>query len=94
VIGVSPDSLEKLRSFRQKNGLPFALLSDPAHLVAEEYGVWGEKKMYGRSYMGIIRSHFVIDEEGRIIDARIRVSPKKSVQLAVEAATSRAGEKP
>lgn len=73
--------------------MPFVLLSDPGHLVAEEYGVWGEKKMYGRSYMGIIRSHFVIDEEGGIIDARIKVSPTKSVQLAVEAATNRSGEK-
>lgn len=92
MVGVSPDSQKKLRNFRQKNTLPFVLLSDPDHLVAEEYGVWGEKKMYGRSYMGIIRSHFVIDEEGRILDAQIKVSPKKSVQLAVEAVTSGAGE--
>ena len=84
VIGVSPDSRKKLQNFRQKNALPFVLLSDPDHMVAEQYGVWGEKKMYGKTYMGIIRSHFVIDEEGRIVDARIKVSPKKSVELALQ----------
>ncbi len=87
VIGVSPDSRKKLQNFRQKNDLPFVLLSDPDHAVAEQYGVWGEKKMYGKTYMGIIRSHFVIDETGRIIDAQIKVSPTKSVELAVEALT-------
>jgi peroxiredoxin Q/BCP len=61
------------------------LLSDPDHAVAEQYGTWGEKKMYGKSYMGVIRSHFVIDEQGRIVDARIKVSPEDSVRLAVEA---------
>jgi len=90
VIGVSPDSRKKLQNFRQKNALPFVLLSDPDHMVAEQYGVWGEKKMYGKTYMGIIRSHFVIDETGRIIDAQIKVSPTKSVQLAVAALTRRA----
>jgi peroxiredoxin Q/BCP len=89
VIGVSPDSPKKLQNFRQKNALPFVLLSDPDHVVAEQYGVWGEKKMYGKTYMGIIRSHFVIDETGRIIDAQIKVSPTKSVRLAVEALTRR-----
>jgi peroxiredoxin Q/BCP len=89
VIGVSPDSRKKLQNFRQKNALPFVLLSDPDHVVAEQYGVWGEKKMYGKTYMGIIRSHFVIDETGRIIDAQIKVSPTKSVRLAVEALTRR-----
>ncbi len=90
MIGVSPDSPEKLQNFRQKNALPFVLLSDPDHVVAEQYGVWGEKKMYGKTYMGIIRSHFVIDETGRIIDAQIKVSPTKSVQSAVAALTRRA----
>lgn len=85
VIGVSPDPPEALLKFRQKNALPFVLLSDPDHTVAEKYGVWGEKKLYGKSYMGIIRSHFVLDEKGRILDARVKVSPEESVQLAVEA---------
>lgn len=85
VVGVSPDPLDRLQKFRAKNDLPFTLLSDPDHAVAEMYGVWGEKKMYGKTYMGIIRSHFVIDEEGRIADAQIRVSPRKSVERAVAA---------
>lgn len=73
-----------LRKFREENDLPFILLSDPDHQVAEQYGVWGEKKMYGKTFMGIIRSHFVLDEEGRIIDAQIKISPKKSVEKAVQ----------
>jgi len=85
VIGVSPDPLDKLQKFREKNALPFILLSDPDHAVAETYGVWREKKMYGKTFMGIVRSHFVIDEEGRVVDAQIKVSPKQSVELAVAA---------
>ena len=85
MIGVSPDPPERLARFRAKNDLPFVLLSDPDHVVAEMYGVWGEKKMYGKTFMGIVRSHFVINEEGRIVDAQIKVSPKKSVELAVAA---------
>ncbi len=85
VVGISPDPLDKLQRFRAKNDLPFTLLSDPEHAVAEMYGAWGEKKMYGRTYEGIIRSHFVIDEEGRISDAQMRVSPKQSVEKALAA---------
>ncbi len=85
VIGVSPDPQKALHDFRRRLALPFVLLSDPDHVVAEAYGTWGEKKMYGKSYMGIIRSHFVIDEKGRVVDARIKVSPDDSVRLAVEA---------
>ena len=87
VIGVSPDAQKALQDFRRENDLPFVLLSDPDHQVAEMYGVWGEKKMYGKSYMGIIRSHFVLDEQGRIVDAQIKVSPEDSVRLAVAAVT-------
>ena len=82
---MSPDPPKRLARFRAKNDLPFVLLSDPDHAVAEKYGVWGEKKMYGKTYMGIVRSHFVIDEEGGVLDAQIKVSPKKSVELAVAA---------
>jgi peroxiredoxin Q/BCP len=81
---VSPDSGKALASFRAKNKLPFVLLSDPDHAVAETYGAWGEKKLYGKTYMGIVRSHFVIDEKGRFLDVRIKVSPEESVHLAVE----------
>ena len=83
MIGVSPDPVEALAKFRAKNDLPFILLSDPDHVVSELYGTWGEKKMYGKSYMGVIRSHYVIDEEGRVADVQIKVSPEKSVELAV-----------
>jgi peroxiredoxin Q/BCP len=85
VVGVSPDPIERLHKFRVKNDLPFTLLSDPDHEVAEMYGVWGEKKMYGKTYMGIIRSHFIIDEGGRIADAQIKVTAKKSVERALAA---------
>lgn len=66
VIGVSPDSTQKHARFRQKYDLPFTLASDPEHKAAEAYGVWVEKSMYGRKYMGIERSTFLIDEDGRI----------------------------
>jgi peroxiredoxin Q/BCP len=85
VIGVSPDPPKRLARFRAKNDLPFVLLSDPDHAVAETYGVWGEKKMYGKTYMGIVRSHFVIDEAGHVVDVQLKVGPKKSVELAVAA---------
>ena len=86
VLGVSPDSVEKLAKWREKEQLPYHLLSDPDHAVAETYGVWGEKKMYGKPYMGIIRSHFVIDAEGNFEDVQVKVSPKKSIEKAVRQA--------
>jgi peroxiredoxin Q/BCP len=66
VIGVSPDGVASHDRFRDKYDLNFPLLSDPDHVVAEAYGAWGKKKMYGREYEGILRSTFVIDAEGRI----------------------------
>ena len=83
VMGICPDMPEALTKWRAKMGFPYNLLSDPEHEVAEAYGVWGEKSMYGRSYMGIIRSHFVIDEDGRFADSQIKISPKDSVEKAV-----------
>ena len=84
VLGISPDSPPKLAKWKKKQSLPYPLLSDPEHQVAETYGVWGEKKMYGRAYMGIIRSHFVVNEEGKIADVQYKVSPKESVARAVK----------
>lgn len=84
VLGISPDSPETLAKWRAKMGFPYNLLSDPEHEVAEAYHVWGEKKLYGRSYMGIIRSHFVIDENGRFADMQIKISPKNSIAKAVK----------
>ena len=66
VIGISPDPVERLATFRHNHRLPFRLLSDVDHAVAASYGAWGKKRQYGREYEGIIRSTFVIDEEGRI----------------------------
>jgi peroxiredoxin Q/BCP len=79
VLGVSPDAPEKQLKFDEKYSLGFPLLADTEHTVAEKYGVWGEKVNYGRKYMGIIRSAFVIDESGKIADAFYKVSPKDTV---------------
>ena len=85
VLGVSPDGAESHKKFKNKFELPFSLLVDEKHEIAEAYGVWGEKKMYGKSYMGIIRSHFVIDENGILTDVQVQVSPKDSITKAIEA---------
>ena len=73
VIGVSRDTPEKLRAFRDSDGLTFPLLSDPDHSVHEAYGAWGEKQNYGKTVTGVLRSTFVIDEEGRIVEAQYNV---------------------
>ena len=83
VLGISPDKPEALVKFREKHDLPFVLLSDPDHQVAEAYGAWGEKKLYGKSYMGIVRSHFGVDEEGRLMEADIKVKPLSTADLAL-----------
>jgi len=85
VLGVSPDTVKSHQKFKLKLELPFALLSDPDHRVAEMYGAWGEKKMYGKTYMGILRSTFVIDQEGRIIKVfpKVKVNDHSQEVLAV-----------
>lgn len=80
VLGVSPDDLESHGKFSAKYNLPFTLLSDADHQVAEAYGVWKEKSMYGRTFWGIERSTFVIDANGRVEKALRRVRPKKHVE--------------
>ncbi len=85
VLGVSPDSQASHQKFKTKYDLPFTLLVDEDHAIAELYGVWGEKTMYGKTSMGILRSHFVIDEEGKIIDAHVKVKPEDSVQFVLTA---------
>jgi peroxiredoxin Q/BCP len=84
VLGISPDAPAKLAEWRAEENFPYQLLSDPDHAVAEAYGVWGEKKLYGRAYMGIVRSHFVIDAEGNLEDVQFKVSPKESVERALK----------
>ncbi len=76
VLGVSPDSVASHRKFKAKHRLPFPLLSDPDHRVAEAYGAWGEKTLYGRKYQGILRTTFLIDRDGRIARIFPRVKPK------------------
>jgi peroxiredoxin Q/BCP len=76
IVGISPDLPSKQKKFDTKYGLGFPLLSDPEHTVAEAYDVWKEKSMYGRKYMGIERSAFLIDEKGKIEQAWYKVSPK------------------
>jgi peroxiredoxin Q/BCP len=75
VLGVSPDSVKSHRNFKQKQNLNFTLLSDPGHKVAEAYEAWGEKSMYGKKYMGILRSTFVIGKDGHIKKVFEKVKP-------------------
>ena len=76
VLGISPDKPAKQAKFDQKYGLGFPLLADEDHAVAEAYGVWVEKSMYGRKYMGIERSAFLVDEKGKLAEVWYKVSPK------------------
>jgi peroxiredoxin Q/BCP len=76
VLGVSPDSVEDVKRFHGKQGLNFTLLADADHEVAERYGTWGEKKMYGRTYMGVQRATFIIDESGTVAHVIPKASPK------------------
>jgi peroxiredoxin Q/BCP len=75
VLGISPDKPAKLLKFAEKYGLGFTLLSDPDHTVAEAFGVWQEKSMYGKKYMGILRSAFLVDEAGEVAEAWYKISP-------------------
>jgi peroxiredoxin Q/BCP len=75
VLGISPDKPSKQAKFAQKYSLGFQLLSDPDHAVAEAFDVWKEKSMYGRTYMGIERSAFLVDEKGKVAETWYKVSP-------------------
>lgn len=83
VLGISPDSPEDLKKWQEKESLPYDLLSDPEHKVLDTWGVWGEKSMFGKKFMGVTRSHWVIDENGKVIDEQIKISPKDSVEKAL-----------
>ena len=84
ILGISPDNTQSHVRFKTKFNLPFTLLSDEDHAVAELYGVWGEKSMMGKKYMGIIRSHFVVDEHGTLIDVQYKIKPEDSVNGALK----------
>ncbi len=73
VLGISPDSPEKLAAFRERDGLTITLLSDGDRSVLEAYGAYGEKKLYGKTVVGVLRSTFVVDESGVVLDARYNV---------------------
>lgn len=76
ILGISPDAPDKQAKFDQKYSLGFPLLSDSDHAVADAYGVWGERSLYGRKFMGIVRSAFLVDEKGKLAEAWYKISPK------------------
>lgn len=83
VIGISPDGAESHRKFKTKYNLPFVLLSDVDHKVTKQYGIWGQKNTFGHKSIGVIRSHFVIDETGRVVDAQVKVRATDSAAKAL-----------
>ncbi|WP_342571790.1 thioredoxin-dependent thiol peroxidase [Paenibacillus sp. FSL R5-0749] len=85
ILGISVDPMKQHDKFIAKYGLPFTLLSDEEHAVAEQYGVWQLKKMYGKEYMGMVRSTFLIDEEGRLIQEWSKVRVKGHIEAALDA---------
>src|SRR5450756_3118482 len=85
VLGISPDGIKSHQKFKTKYDLPFVLLADESHAAAEAYGVWQEKSVNGKKYFGIVRSHFVVDESGKLADVQVKVSPTESVERALAA---------
>lgn len=85
ILGVSPDESAKHKKFETKHSLPFTLLADPAHTIIDKYGVWGEKQLYGRKYMGLHRTTFLIDEKGIIRKVFLRPKSKQHAEEIVHA---------
>jgi thioredoxin-dependent peroxiredoxin len=88
VLGISPDDESSHVKFKEKYGLPFTLLADPDHRVAEQYGVWGERKLYGKTYMGVERSTFVIGPDGNVAHVMRRVKPDTHAQRVLDSLPS------
>ena len=84
VIGISPDEPAALKKWIAKQNLPYTLVSDLEHEVLEQWGAWGEKSMYGKKYMGVIRSHWVIGPDGKIVDVQLGIKPENSVESAIK----------
>ena len=84
VLGVSPDDVASHQAFKTKFELPFPLLVDQDHKISEAYGTWQERERDGQKFMGMARSHFVIDENGKIVDAQYNVAPEASPTLSLE----------
>ena len=91
VIGVSPDEPQAIKKFDDKYDLNFTLLGDVDHEVADRYGAWGEKSMYGKKYMGMLRSTFIIDPKGKVARVFPKVQPKKHDALVLKALDELAG---
>ncbi|HKV71827.1 MAG TPA: thioredoxin-dependent thiol peroxidase [Gemmatimonadales bacterium] len=88
ILGISPDSVKSHQKFKEKFDLPFTLLADEDHAIAEKYGVWQKKSMYGRTYMGIARTTFLIDKDGKVAKVFEKVKPKghaEEVEQAIDA---------
>ena len=85
VLGISPDEPGALKKFAKTQKLDFTLLADPDHKVAEKYGAWGEKSMYGKKYMGIVRSTFIVDPKGKIARVFPKVQPKQHDKVVLKA---------
>ena len=88
VLGVSPDPVEELARWRAEENLPYHLLSDPDHVVADAYDVWGENKIANFTYIGITRSHFIIGPDGKLEDVQYKVSPNKSIERALKSVSN------
>lgn len=85
VIGISPDEVSEIAKFAGKFDLEFTLLADPDHAVAEKYGAWGEKSMYGKKYMGVLRNTYIVDAKGKVAKVLPKVQPKKHDDLVLKA---------
>jgi peroxiredoxin Q/BCP len=85
VLGVSPDSPKSHTKFKQKYNLPYTLIADQDHAIAEAYGVWGEKMNYGRKYMGVLRTTYIIDPDGRVARVFEKVKPENHGDEVAEA---------
>jgi peroxiredoxin Q/BCP len=85
VLGASPDPVDAVKKFHDKQGLNFTLLADEDHAVADTYGVWGEKSMYGKTFWGVRRATFIIDPEGNVAHVIPKVSPKTHDDQALAA---------
>lgn len=85
VLGISPDPVKKVKKFHDKQGLNFTLLGDEDHAVCEQYGVWVEKSMYGKTYWGAQRATFVVDADGKVVTVFPKVKPKEHDELVLKA---------
>lgn len=85
IVGISPDSVKSHQNFKKKHDLPFTLLSDPEKVMLEAYGAWGEKKMYGRTFMGVIRSTVIVDGQGVVKQAFPKVRVKGHADAVLSA---------